>query len=88
MLEQGEAVCLTDIPILPDDLFYIDDAGALICRSTSAFRFDGAQCIIDAYNASVRQRDYRRSGGRPRPTPVLHFKGADSEAASLSAGKI
>nr|WP_242634110.1 hypothetical protein [Pantoea allii] len=68
MIERGDVVCLNDVSVLPADLFYIDDNGALICRDKNAFRFDGVKRIIEAFNLAVRQRDYRHSGGKPAPT--------------------
>ncbi|MGD8205428.1 hypothetical protein [Pantoea sp. FN0305] len=68
MVFSGEVVMLGGFSFAKGRLFYIDEHGALICRDPLAFKFDGARAIIREYNRSVARRDYRKRGGKPRPT--------------------
>ena len=54
----------------PAGLFHINDDGKLICTNPLAFRLDGAEKIIQEYTVSVKRRDYRRTGGKPRSTQI------------------
>ncbi len=100
MIERGDVVCLNEISVLPAELFYINNNGALICRDESVFRFDGAKKIVAAFNLAVKKRDYSHSGGKPSSTssrllktgrsyPVFSERNDDaliSEIASISRG--
>lgn len=69
MVKSGEVVMLSPFHG-PATLFYIGDQGQLICRDPSAFSFYGAKNVLRAYANSVSRRDYRHSGGKPRPTRI------------------
>ncbi|KGT89441.1 HNH endonuclease [Erwinia typographi] len=69
MIFSGEVVML-DVRQSPGALFYINEGGLLICTDRHAFRFSGAERILREYTASVRRRDYRSRGGKPRPTSL------------------
>ncbi|AJJ63521.1 polymorphic toxin type 46 domain-containing protein [Yersinia aldovae] len=69
MVFSGDVVMLSDMHG-PAKLFHINEEGVLICTDPLAFRFDGAKSITTEYSKSVSRRDYRRSGGKPRPTQV------------------
>ncbi|MGP9293469.1 polymorphic toxin type 46 domain-containing protein [Yersinia pseudotuberculosis] len=69
MVFSGEVVMLSDL-YGPAKLFHINEDGTLICSDPLAFHHDGAKRIITEYSKSVSCRDYRRSGGKPRPTQV------------------
>ena len=70
MVYRGEVVMLERFNFSPGGLFYINNDSELICRDPLAFKFDGAQQIIRAYNNAVARRDYSRRGGKPRPTAL------------------
>lgn len=70
MVYSGEVVMLERFNSTPGSLFYIDGDGALICRDPQAFSFNGAANVIHEYQRAVACRDYRRQGGRPRPTKL------------------
>ena len=68
MVYGGQVVMLERFSTSAGKLFYINDDGELICRDPLAFRFSGAQRVIDAYKNTVARCDYSRTGGKPRPT--------------------
>ncbi|CNI43358.1 HNH endonuclease domain-containing protein [Yersinia pekkanenii] len=65
MVFSGEVVMLSDI-YGPARLFYINGEGQLMSADPHAFRLTGAAKIIEAFNASVKCRNYQRTGGKPR----------------------
>ena len=84
MLYSGEIVMLGRFSASPGWLFYINDAGELVCRDPLAFEFSGAQNIIREYTKSVARRDYSQRGGRPRAT-ILPVRPAEvTKPAPLS----
>ncbi len=85
MIERGDVVCLNDVSVLPADLFYIDDNGALICRDENAFKFSGATKIIGTFNLAVSKRDYRNFGGKPAPTSSRQLRGGGSQPETYAS---
>ncbi|CNK65880.1 HNH endonuclease domain-containing protein [Yersinia enterocolitica] len=69
MVFSGEIVMLSDI-YRPAGLFHINDDGKLICADPLAFHLNGVEKIIQEYTVSVKRRDYRHSGGKPRSTQI------------------
>ncbi|WP_202905508.1 HNH endonuclease, partial [Yersinia pekkanenii] len=73
MVFSGEVVMLSDI-YGPARLFYINGEGQLMSVDPHAFRLTGAAKIIEAFNASVKCRNYQRTGGKPRSTQIRRLK--------------
>ena len=84
MLYSGEVVMLDGFSAARGWLFYINNDGELICRDPLAFRFSGAQRILDAWKISVARRDYSRTGGKPRPTALSVHQVNKPQPAPLS----
>ena len=89
MVYGGEMVMLERSNSSSDRLFDINDDGELICRDPLAFRFDGAQRIIDAYKNAVAWRgvawrDNSGTDGKPRPTVLPEQLTNTSQPAALS----
>ena len=87
MVYGGQVVMLERFSTSAGKLFYINDDGELICRDPLAFRFSGAQRVIDAYKNTVARCDYSRTGGKPRPTPLPVQSTAQQPASRLSTAK-
>lgn len=87
LVEAGDVVMLNRHGS-PGELFYIDNNGELTCRDTLAFRFNGWTTIIREYRRSVACRDYRQSGGKPRPTRIIRYGSIAAKAPVESAQQL
>lgn len=67
MVKSGDVVMLSDL-YGPGNVFYIDDEGKLRGNDSSAFSSEAVKKIVREYDRSVSGRDYRATGGKPRPT--------------------